>query len=252
MKKLTLSIFTFFLVFSAMASGGKGQEALKQSPTNGTTAQTTSQNTPASPNFPGSLVFDLGFNFLNDAPDDMKLNFFGSKIFNLYYMYEIRLGNSPFSFNPGFGVGLEKYRFDRDVTLATTDEGTSMVPLSEDWDIKKSKLAANYIDIPIELRFHANKNNFRKSFKVGIGAKAGILFDSHSKIRYKEDGDVKIIKGKEQFNLNRFRYGVQGRIGIGSFSVFYYQELSTLFKDNKGPEGTDASPFKVGISLYAF
>lgn len=252
MKKLTLSIFTFFIVLSAMATGGKEQKAHNQAPTNTLTVQSTSQNAPASPNFPGSLVFDFGFNFLNDAPEDMKLNFFGSKIFNLYYMYEIRLGNSAFSFNPGLGVGLEKYRFDKDVTLASTNEGTAIVPLSENWDVKKSKLAANYVDIPIEFRFHANKNNFRKSFKVGIGAKAGILFNSHSKIKYKENGDTKTLKSKEPFDLSRFRYGVQGRIGIGGFSVFYYHELSSLFKDGKGPEGTDASPYKVGISLYAF
>ena len=252
MKKLTLSIFTFFIVLSAIASGGENPKTLKQAPKHNVSTQATTQNAPASPNFPGSLVFDLGFNFLNDEPEDMKLNFFGSKIFNVYYMYEIRLGNSAFSFNPGLGLGLEKCRFDKNVTLATNNEGTAIVPLSEDWDVKRSKLAANYVDIPIELRFHANKDNFRKSFKVGIGAKAGILFNSHSKIRYKEDGDNKTLKSKEPFNLNRFRYGVQGRIGIGSFSVFYYQELSSLFKDGKGPEGTDASPFKVGISLYAF
>lgn len=251
MKKLTLSIFTFFIVFSAMASGGKDQK-VQQAPTNTLAVQSPSQNAPASPNFPGSLVFDFGFNFLNDEPEDMKLNFFGSKIFNLYYMYEIRLGNSAFSFNPGLGIGLEKYRFDKDVTLASNNEGTAIVPLSEDWDVKRSKLAANYVDIPIEFRFHANKDNFRKSFKVGIGAKAGILFDSHSKIKYKENGETKTLKSKESFDLSKFRYGVQGRIGIGSFSVFYYHELSTLFKDGKGPEGTDASPFKVGISLYAF
>src|SRR5690606_41302549 len=99
---------------------------------------------PASPTFPGSLVFAFGFNFHNDAPEDMKLNFFGSKIFNLYYMYEIRLGNSAFSSNPGLGVGLEKYRFDKDATLASTNEGTAIVPLR---DRKSTRLNSSHVKI---------------------------------------------------------------------------------------------------------
>lgn len=241
-------------MFSAMASGGNDKNNHNDQGLDNihnTFSQTATKKTTASPNFPGNLVFDIGFNFLTDEPDDMKLNFFGSKIFNLYYMYEVKLGNSAFSYNPGFGVGLEKYRFDKDVTLATTDEGTVLTPI-EGVDVKNSKLAANYLDIPLELRFHADKNNFRKSFKIAVGGKVGVLFDSHTKLKYKANGDTKITKSKEQFDLSRFRYGIQGRIGIGSFSVFYYQELSSLFKDGKGPENTDTSPFKVGISLYAF
>ena len=207
----------------------------------------------ASPDFPGSLVVEFGFNFLNDHPEEMELGFFGSKAFNVYYMYEFQLGNSPFSFNPGFGIGLEKYAFDKDVTLGRSAEGAVVLnDLPETWDVKKTKLAANYFDIPLELRFHLNKNNFRKSFKIAVGGKAGILFDGHTKVKYKSDGETKIIKEKESFELSRFRYGVQGRIGIGGFSLFYYQELSELFKDGKGPEATAATPFKVGLSLALF
>ena len=253
MKKLILSVFALSFALSVYATGG--DEKGNKNPEN-TTPHTVTQATPpktaASPDFPGSLVFDLGFNFLTDAPEDMDLSFFGSKIFNIYYMYEIQLGSSAFTFNPGFGVGLEKYKFDNDVTLAMTDEGTVLTATPDEWNIKKSKLAANYFDVPLELTFHANKENFRKSFKVGVGVKGGILFDSHTKIRYKENGDAKILKSKEDFDLSRFRYGALGRIGIGGFSLFYYQELSELFKDGKGPEGTGTSPFKVGLSFNIF
>src|SRR5699024_5290101 len=100
---------------------------------------------------------------------------------------------------------LEKYRFDKDVTLASANGETAIVPLTEEWDVKNSKLAVNYFDIPLELRFHLNKDNFRKSFKIGVGGKVGVLFDSHTKIKYETEGDKKIIKSKEQFGLNRFR-----------------------------------------------
>ena len=255
MKKLTLSIFSLLITFSLFASGGDEKDKTgnerTDSPKNILSTSSTTQS-GASPDFPGSLVIEFGFNFLSDNPDQMELGFFGSKAFNVYYMYEFRLGNSAFSFNPGFGVGLEKYSFDNDVTLGLGENGTVMSPLPEDWDVKKTKLAANYFDIPLELRFHLNKDNFRKSFKIGIGGKAGVLFDAHTKVKYELDGDTKIIKDKESFDLSRFRYGVQGRIGIGGFNLFYYQELSELFKDGKGPEATTASPFKIGLSLAIF
>lgn len=255
MKKIILSIFSTFLTFSLIASGGNnnGDSLRSDDNLNKKLSVTNTAQAGASPDFPGSLVMEFGFNFLTDYPDDMELGFFGSKAFNIYYMYEFQIGNSAFSFNPGFGVGLEKYSFDNNVTLGRSDAGAVVLnELPETWDVKKTKLAANYFDIPLELRFHVNKNNFRKSFKIGVGGKAGILFDSHTKIRYKEDGDAKIIKNKESFDLSRFRYGVQGRIGIGGFSLFYYQELSELFKDGEGPEATTATPFKVGMSLAIF
>lgn len=255
MKKITLSIFSLFLTFSLMASGGGEKDNINNKSDNNVKSPFSMSNTSetgASPDFPGSLVLEFGFNFLNDNPDDLNLGFFGSKAFNVYYMYEFQLGNSNFTFNPGFGLGLEKYDFDKNVTLEMAEGGTEIVELPETWNVKKTKLAANYFDIPLELRFHLNKNNLRKSFKIGIGGKAGVLFDAHTKVKYKEDGDNKIVKDKESFDLSRFRYGVQGRIGIGSFSLFYYQELSELFKDGKGPEATTATPFKVGIAFHVF
>lgn len=255
MKKLTLSIFSLFFAFSLMASGG-GEKDSKNNKSDGNVNSLLSvsgiKQDGASPDFPGSLVLEFGFNFLNDYPDEMELGFFGSKAFNVYYMYEFRIGNSPISFNPGFGLGLEKYSFDNNITLNMAEGGTEIVELSDTWDVKKTKLAANYFDIPLELRFHLNKDNFRKSFKIGIGGKAGILFASHTKVKYEENGDNKILKAKESFDLSRFRYGVQGRIGIGGFSLFYYQELSELFKDGKGPEATAATPFKIGLAFHAF
>lgn len=248
MKQLITLFFLLLFYSSLLATGNDngGPEGLRK------LAQ--DNKSTASPDFPGTLLIDFGFNFLHDEPDDMELGFWGSKIVNIYYMSEIQLGESRFSINPGFGVGLEKYSFDNDITLQN-DPGTeqvALVALEGFEDIKKSKLAANYFDIPVELRFHLNKDDFKKSLKFAIGGKAGILFSAHTKIKFEEDDETKKIKDKETFELNRIRYGVQGRIGIGSFNVFYYQELSELFSDGNGPEGTDANSFKIGVSFGVF
>lgn len=247
MKSVAALFFCLIFSHTLLASGGNGgPEGLR--------GLTRVNKTNASPDFPGTLQIDFGFNFLQDEPDQMELSLWGSKIINLYYMYEIQLGTSRFTFNPGFGVGLEKYAFDNDVSLSNIPDSSQIQIISLEGlgEIKKSKLAASYFDIPLELRFHLNKNDFKKSFKVAVGGKVGVLFASHTKIKFEEDSETKKLKDKERFELNRFRYGVHGRIGIGGFSVFYYQELSELFSDGSGPEATGATAFKVGVSFGAF
>ncbi|MFW5761121.1 MAG: PorT family protein, partial [Cyclobacteriaceae bacterium] len=80
----------------------------------------------------------------------------------------------------------------------------------------------------------------------------GILYDSHTKIKYVVDGETRKIKEKQQLGVNRFRYGVHGRVALGAVSVFYYQNLSELFNDD-GPEGTaETNSFMAGISFTLF
>jgi hypothetical protein len=209
---------------------------------------------------PGDLIVDFGLSLLSDAPDEMDLRAFGSRGVNVYYLYHIGLGEeSNFSINPGFGFGMENYNFDNPVTLNyTTANGNEIVEINDYLDevtledIRKTKLSVNYFDIPLEFRFHANKENHDRGFMVAVGGRVGILFDSHTKIKYVADGDTRKIKQKEQFGVSRFRYGLHGRVGFGAVSVFYYQNLSDLFNED-GPEGTmDTSSFMAGISFTLF
>jgi len=234
MKKIILSLSTFFIVIiSANAQR---------------------------PNVPGDLIVDFGLSLLSDAPDNMDLRLLGSRAINVYYLYHISLGEeSNFSINPGLGFSTENFNFDNSVTLNYNPTiGNEITPvfdylgLEADDELRKTKLTANYIDIPLEIRFHANKDNHDRGLTVAVGGRVGILFDSKTKIKYVEDGNTKKTKYKEQFGLNRFRYGLHGRVGLGALSVFYYQNLSTLFNDD-GPAGTeDTSSFMAGLSFTLF
>ena len=241
---LFLICFSFFCPASTY---GNNTSILEKSDTGRTYAR---------PDVPGILLLDLGLNFLNDAEDNMKLNALRSKVFNIYYLYTIRIGESRFSVNPGIGLGLEKYAFDGRYMLATTpEEGVEIVSIDDVFgqvNVRKSKLTTSYVDIPLEIRYHINRDNFKKSIKVAVGAKAGVLFNSHMKVKYSEDGEKKIYKLKEKYDLNPFRYGVYGRVGIGSFNVFYYHGLSTLFKSGDAPGTTEPTQYNVGISFDVF
>jgi len=206
------------------------------------------------PDVPGNLEVQVGINLLNDAPSAMDLNIWGSKNVNLYYHAQLQLGESHFTFNPGIGLGLEKYRFESNVTLGREDGDVVIVDLNDGFtgQVKKTKLAANYIDIPLELQYHVNKEDLKKSFRISVGGKFGFLFNAHTKLKFKEDGDNRITKEHDNFDLSRFRYGLQGKLGIGGFNAYYYYSLSELFRNNKGPEGTGTSSMQVGLSFNAF
>jgi hypothetical protein len=207
----------------------------------------------ADANVPGELLLDIGFNFLVDESPSMKMDWWGSKVVNLYYYRSFRIG-SHFSINPGIGVGLEKYSFDNAVnSIRRGDDGlTEIFPLPEEWDKVKSKIAANYLDIPIEFRYHGNKTDHERGFRAAIGGKVGYLFENHSKVVYKEDGIRKTIKNRDDFNLNRIRYGIIARAGLRGISAFGYYSLSELFKKDLGPEDTNPASWTVGITVSLF
>ena len=209
----------------------------------------------SAPDLPGALRVQVGFNFLADHPDNMNLGFWGSKSFNAYYLYSVRLGESAFSFHPGFGIGTDKYSFDDNVTLVRDLNGDiSVEPLevTEYGEVKKTKLAANYFEVPLELRFHVNKDNFKKSAKISIGGKVGVLMSSHTKIKYEHLGEKQKLKAKDNYNLSTFRYGLQGSIGIAGIAAYFYYGLNDLFKKDKGPEGTATSQIQTGITISIF
>lgn len=200
------------------------------------------------PNVRGDLMFRIGFNVLNNAPSLFEMNTWGSKSVALHYMYELPFGNSGISFRPGFGLGLEKYEFDKQVTLDYVDPaeigltGTQDVviidTLNNVWGpgtYKKSKLAANYIDIPLEFQYASNASDPKQGFKAAIGGSFGILYGAHTKVKFEANDETQKPKYKGSFNLSPFRYSAHARVGLGSFNLYFEYQLSELFKDNEGP-----------------
>ena len=211
------------------------------------------------PDIPGAFVLELGINKGIDAPDRFSTGLWGSRTLNVYYQYDIRIMKSKFSLVPGIGLSLERFklkngaipRFEADDSLKLLLPAETAIT-----GLRRSQLVTNYIDIPVELRFNSNPEDPARGFKLAVGGRIGYLYDAFSKIKYKEDGEIKFLKDKQSWNLTQFRYGLSGRIGIGNFSLFGYYNLTPLFEKGKGPgEKNVVKDFKtltVGISLSSF
>ena len=111
------------------------------------------------PNIPGTFVLEFGINNALEAPDKFDLALWGSRTVNIYYTYELRLGQSKFSVVPGIGLSLERFKFKNGATLGYDAEDSLKLLLPQETTLggeRKSQLITNYVDVPLELRFTTN------------------------------------------------------------------------------------------------
>lgn len=238
-KLIFILLFIFGFGISSFAQDTQGNNAGSQ----GETYQ---------PSIRGSLLFGVGLNMFDNAPQEFQINSLRSKSVNIYYLYNIPIANSRFSFHPGIGIGLEKYEFRKGTTL-TYKEGEDLPAGYEDEDrvlamarlqnvygpgvFRKNRLAANYVDVPLELSFASNKTNPKAGLKIALGGKIGVLFGSKMKVKYEDQFDETVTeKIKRPWDLNQLRYSAHTRIGYGGFNVYFEMQLSPLFdNDHNGP-----------------
>ncbi|MBL7857777.1 MAG: hypothetical protein JNM57_08815 [Cyclobacteriaceae bacterium] len=215
------------------------------------------------PDIPGTFVLDFGFNQpIGGTPDNFDLAFIGTKTFNVYYQYDFRIAKSNFSFTPGLGLSLERFKFKNfyilDYATGSQDQRLAMFsPVDAGYPgIKKSQFIMNYLDVPIEIKYSSKPDDPNRSFKASLGFRAGVLYDSFTKVKYKENGETKKIKDKQNYNLTQFRYGVYAKIGFGNVHLFGYYNITPVFEAGKGfYENNVAQDFNTitfGISLSSF
>jgi len=210
------------------------------------------------PDIPGFFLIDFGLNSVFSSPQYFTKGFWGSRTLNLYYHYPVPIGNSKFSYNPGGGFSFERFKLTNNYTLPQQIQADGYFDLINpntlaafsNASFKKSMIVSNYFDImPLEFRFDTNPKDVSRSFNVAIGGRVGVLMESHTKIKYSENGVNGVYKDKQLHGLNQFRYGAYTRIGIGNFNFFGFYNISPYFAPNKGPAATIMNTMTIGISL---
>ncbi len=182
-----------------------------------------------------------------DKPDSIDMEGL-SRGFAFYFMHEWKLGNSNFSIASGTGISAHNIFYDAMIVEDSLNRSV-FVPM-KGISYKRNKLTTAYIDIPLEFRFKAKPGKKGNSFKMSVGIKAGYMLNNHTK--YVGDGfmlnKTEKVKLKEHNinNISDLRYGVTGRIGIGSLAISGYYALTPLFEEDEGPQ---VVPFSVGITL---
>lgn len=245
MKRLTVVLLAYLISFSSFA------QEKEKTPIGGR------------PDIKGDLSIDIGFNTLNNKPDELATSLFPSRTFNISYQFPVKLfgENSGVTFNPGLGLGLDKFAFKGNQNLFNDPlKGPTSSQLLEVKDvygdeitIGKNNVALNYVDIPLEFRYHFNKTNYDKGMRIAVGGKIGFLFDSQTKISYTDENDLeRKIKDKQSYGINPIRYGILARIGTAGLNVWGYYGLNEVFSKDKGPFNSKTNQINFGLSVALF
>jgi len=156
----------------------------------------------------------------------------------------------------GGGVSWYNFKFQNARTTITKDDtGVIFSEDSRDVNFIKSKLTATYLNasvVPL-LDFSGNRRRSSlfegygsDSFRIGIGPYVGYRIDSYSKQVYKEEGDKRKNRERDNFYLNNIRYGLRAQIGFNDIDLFINYDTSELFATGKGPQ---LNAFSFGITL---
>lgn len=172
----------------------------------------------------------------------------------------------------GLGMSWNNYRFSNS-TYLTSDSSSIEGYYMEDVSVRKTKLTAMYITVPLLFEMQTNhpRNIKRFHFAVGVEAKmrvrthTKIYFDEADKVYYLKDpatneilptayrtpnsNERNIVKNYNSFYLQPFKFDATVRFGYGIINLFATYSLNTMFQSGRGPE---LYPVTAGITLVGW
>ena len=265
MKKLVFTLLlslpaTYAWAQAAQENAQHGQEAAGVLPEvkHDTTEKHANQQRAGAPQLSnyGSLMVDLGMSILPYHHPAMALNYLGARFSSGSIYYNIRLGGSHFTINPGVGLSANYYMSrDKDNILVRdqTSRNTTFAKAHERFPgstkITRSALNMRYVDLMLDARFNANSKYPKTSFFAAVGGKLCYLWSAATTIAYQEDDATKKQTNLEGFNLNKTRGGLYIRLGWGRFGLCYTHMLSNLFQQDKGPDNNTTKTSSISLSV---
>lgn len=148
----------------------------------------------------------------------------------------------------GLGINFLNYRLDQNTTIER-NKNDVIVPKELYFDDnQKSKFSIVSLTVPLLTEFQIPINHYDNRLYISGGLYFGYRLGSHTKIKYRTDQKEK-LKVPDHYSLHNFKYGLMFRTGYRWINVFASYEITSLFKENKGPELT---PFSFGFTLIQF
>ncbi|MFP9099916.1 hypothetical protein ACLI09_12775 [Flavobacterium sp. RHBU_24] len=107
--------------------------------------------------------------------------------------------------------------------------------------IKRNDFSVENLVVPVMIEFGPSKKKdyrtyFRydtsKSFKVGLGGFIGVNTGAIQRMKYEINDKEYKIKLRQDYNTEKFIYGLKGYVGFGSLSLFANYELNSIFSNS--------------------
>lgn len=190
------------------------------------------------------IFVNLNYSMFNGEPAGLEYIHPGNRGIDISAI--VRLGKKKRRTGFAIGLGISNVGFQTNVASWQLNDAEadfeSYYPDPENTFVK-NKLSLTYLELPMEIRFRARPDSV-SSFYIAIGGKAGVMLDSHTKVKF-EDGQ----KVKNKFNdvFYNFRYGPYVRIGAGNFGLYGFYSLSPLYEADLGMR-----VFSLGLVISGF
>ncbi len=167
------------------------------------------------------------------TPSGVKTSWF-QRGWASHVLYQYNLGESKYSLIGGLTVS--SHNFYSDAILKLTDAGKSYFQaLDSKYSYTKNKFSFTYVDIPLEFNY---KND--KHISVGLGLKAGVLVNDHTKYAGNDyltnkSRDIK-VKFANNPNVMAYRFAAVANVGFRWINLRATYYLTPLFDKSMGPD----------------
>lgn len=171
----------------------------------------------------------------------------------------------------GLGLTWNNYRFSN-TTFLTNDSSSIQGYYMKDVSVRKSKLTAFYLTVPLFYEIQTMQENRNHRFHFAVGALISARLSTHTKIYFNESnatfrltdpatgetiqtrttpsgGSRNIVKDFNSYHLAPFKFDVSVRFGYGIINLYATYSLNTMFQKDRGPE---LYPFSAGITLVGW
>jgi hypothetical protein len=154
------------------------------------------------------------------------------------FMQRLNLIKHAVNFKYGLGIELNNYRFD-DERISLQKNPTLIVLDPSLKDVKKNKLAADYVTVPLLLNINFTPGR-DKGFGISGGVSGGYLYSSRQKIKRGDDKD----KTHDDFNLRKWKLSYIGELNLGPVKLYGSYATKSMWE-----KGLDQTPYTVGLRL---
>jgi len=199
-------------------------------------------------------ILDLGFSNFNDNTnyssaaaqsfgpgsneDWFKLRSWKSRNVNVwFFMQKLNIAKHVVNLKYGLGLELNNYFLDDErVHLQKNPTKFVMDPLAT--DLKKNKLAADYLTVPVMLNINFSPKRGR-GYGISAGVSAGYLYSAREKTK-NSNGDVK--KLHDDFDLEKWKISYVGELLLGPVKLYGSYATKSMWS-----KGLDQTPYTVGF-----
>ncbi len=149
-------------------------------------------------------------------------------------------------FGLAYGVGYSGHFYHGNLHVDVASNGQQILENLDGQSYISNRLATEYVDGILELRYRSNANKNGRYTRIYVGGLIGYLTDSYS---YLETENYRV----KFYNIGGFstlRYGAYFKAGRGPFNLYYYYGLNPIVESGVlVPELGAATSQNIGLSI---